>query len=96
MQNTKAIIKKWYERLGFPKEFDAEFYIALDNIEIPEDVTIETYDKNTDDGKRHLLTFLYLCEGLDNQKYLWLQLYCLKYILSFHHSYFHFLQNSTL
>lgn len=65
MKKTKAIIEKWYERLDFPKEFDAEFYTALENIEIPEDVTIETYDKNTDDGKRNLLTFLYLCEGLE-------------------------------
>ena len=65
MQNTKAIIKKWYERLGFPKEFDAEFHTALENIDIPNDVTIETYDKNTDDGKRNLLTFLYFCEGLE-------------------------------
>ena len=57
--STKAIIKKWYEALEFPKEYDGEFYEALESIEVPEGITLDDYRSASTDGKRNLLTFLY-------------------------------------
>ena len=60
---TNAIIEKWYKTLSFPKEYDAEFYRALNEIEISPDTTIDTYDIDCPDGKRNLLSCLYMCEA---------------------------------
>ena len=65
--STGPIIEKWYKLLGFPAEFDAQFYEALTSIHIPADATLESYDLKSQDGKRNLLTFLYLCEGLQQK-----------------------------
>ena len=62
--STGPIIEKWYKLLRFPAEYDAEFYEALNTIEIPADTTLESYDMKSEDGKRNLLAFLYLCEGI--------------------------------
>ena len=64
---VKEIIKKWYEILEFPKEFDAEFYTALDEINISDAVTIDNYDLKSQDGKRNLLSFLFMCEAVQKQ-----------------------------
>ena len=61
---TAEIIKKWYIKLDFPKAYDEEFYKALSEIAIPEDITIENYDCDSQDGKRNLLSFLYFAEKL--------------------------------
>jgi hypothetical protein len=62
--STRPIIEKWYKKLRFPQEFDAEFYEALETIPVPADTTLAGYDKKTGDGRRNLLTYLYLCEGV--------------------------------
>ena len=67
-KETAAICEKWYKKLGFPKEYDAEFYAALKKYHISDAITIEGYDLSEQDGKRNLLSFLYLCEGL-SQRY---------------------------
>ena len=59
---TKPVIEKWYRALRFPAAFDAEFYDALNRIEIPASVTLDQYDLSSGDGKRNLLTFLFFCE----------------------------------
>ena len=64
---TKTIIQKWYDLLEFPAEYDAEFAAALGSYEIPADVTVDSYDRNCTDGKRNLLTFLYLCEAVQEK-----------------------------
>lgn len=64
---TKQIIKKWYDTLGFPHEFDSEFDAALEEIEISDDITIDNYDLNCTDGRRNLLSMLYLCESLERE-----------------------------
>lgn len=64
---TREIIEKWYRRLNFPQEYDAQFRQALDTIPIQPGFTIEDYDLDCPDGKRNLLSFLYLCEGLEEQ-----------------------------
>lgn len=60
---VKTIIKKWYKTLGFSKDFDNEFKEALAEIKISDAITIENY-KEEKDGKRNLLSFLFMCERL--------------------------------
>lgn len=62
--DTRPIIEFWYEKLNFPQRYDGEFYRALEEIEIPADSTLATYDVTCQDGKRNLLSFLYFCEDL--------------------------------
>ena len=64
---TAAIIEKWYKKLAFPKEYDAEFYAALKAYHISDAITPEGYDIKETDGKRNLLSFLYFCEGLSKR-----------------------------
>ena len=61
---AKEIVKKWYKRLGFPKEFDKEFYPALDAIRVTDAMTVERYDKTCKDGKKNLIYYLFFCEAL--------------------------------
>ena len=60
--STQEIIRAWYTRLQFPKEFDAEFDAALSAYTVPADAKIEDYDIKEEDGKKNLLHFLYFCE----------------------------------
>ena len=55
-------IEYWYEKLAFPKSFDADFRKALEEIPISDGVTIENYDMEAPDGKRNLLSFLAMCD----------------------------------
>lgn len=59
----KDIAKKWYEILGFKKEYDNEFYDALSKKEIVCD-SIEDYDITSCDGLSNLIHILYFCEAL--------------------------------
>ena len=61
---VKEIIAKWYDKLGFPKSYDKEFKAALAEYQISDAISLDTYDKNCKDGRRNLLSFLYLCEGV--------------------------------
>jgi len=60
--NVKQIIEYWYKTLRFPTEYDKEFYTALEKYEISPDISIDTYDLTCKDGKKNLLSMLYLCE----------------------------------
>ena len=60
--STKPVIEKWYRALRFPAALDAEFYEALNSIQIPASATLNQYDLSCADGKRNLLSFLYFCE----------------------------------
>ena len=62
-----GIIEKWYQKLGFDRCFDSEFYEMLHNIPVSSDVTIDNYDLKCADGKKNLLSFLYMCEALREQ-----------------------------
>ncbi len=62
-----AIIKKWYGLLNFPKIYDDEFFCALKNIRISDNITIQKYDCTESDGVRNLLSFLYMCEDLKSK-----------------------------
>ncbi len=63
--DSKNIIKKWYNKIGFPSCYDEEFYKALQSYEIDESMTIDTYNLNCEDGKKNFLYFLYFCEATE-------------------------------
>ncbi len=64
---VKALAKKWYEKLEFPKEFDKEFYRALESIKLTDAMTPERYDLDCEDGKKNLLYYLYFCEAVSKK-----------------------------
>lgn len=64
---AKAIIKEWYERIGFPNRCDAEFYRALDNYEIDSQMKAENYE-DKGDGVENFLYYLFFCDDL-RQRY---------------------------
>lgn len=64
---VKEIIEKWYKRLEFPIEYDKEFYQALDSIPISDAITLEKYDLECKDGKRNLLSCLFMCEETERK-----------------------------
>ena len=55
-------IEKWYRRLGFPKELDEQFFVALRQIPVSDAITVESYYKYCKCGKRNLISYLFLCE----------------------------------
>lgn len=57
----KEIIKKWYDILNFPKEYDSAFEKLLSSAELTP-CTIDEY-KSTKDYKKDLLMSLYFCEA---------------------------------
>ncbi|MBQ3124599.1 MAG: amidohydrolase family protein [Clostridia bacterium] len=61
---VKVIIEKWYNTLNFPEEFDKEFKAALSEVKISDAICIENYNTGEKDGKRNLLSFLFMCESL--------------------------------
>ena len=63
----KSIIKKWYEKLGFPKEWDSAFFELLEKTELSPCSPAE-YGSSVDFGK-NLLMYLYFCENLQ-EKYI--------------------------
>ncbi|MBR2466541.1 MAG: amidohydrolase family protein [Clostridia bacterium] len=64
---VKTIIEKWYNKLGIPSIYNAEFKRALEEINISDAINIETYDKTSENGKRNFLSYLFLCEGLEEK-----------------------------
>lgn len=66
-RKTVKIIDKWYRALGFPTAYDEAFYKALQELDISDALSIHTCQLDEKDGKRNLLSFLYLCEGLQKQ-----------------------------
>ncbi len=61
------IIKKWYSKLPFPREYDRQFYEALERIKISDAVNCDDYDLKSTDGKRNLLSFLFMCEAYEKK-----------------------------
>ncbi len=61
---VKGIIKKWYDKIGFEKDFDDEFNKALNTIPVSDYVNIRCYNSECEDGKKNLLNMLFMCEEL--------------------------------
>lgn len=64
---AKEIVKKWYSKLNFPKIYDKEFYSYLDSVRVTDALTIEKYNKNSEDGKKNLVYYLFFCEELSRK-----------------------------
>ena len=64
---TAEICEKWYKKLNFPQVYDKEFKDALSKYKIPDITTIENYDLKEKDGKRNLLSYLFMCEELSKK-----------------------------
>lgn len=65
--DMKDIIEDMYLRLNFPKDYNREFYKALEEIPISDAITLEGYDKSCEDGTRNLLSFLYFAHLLEEK-----------------------------
>ena len=61
---VKTIIRKWYDKIGFEKDFDEEFNKAVDTIPVSDYMTMKFYDASCEDGKKNLLNMLFMCEEL--------------------------------
>ena len=61
------ICKKWYKKLNFPMEYDGEFNRALNEYKISDAVDISRYDINEKDGRRNLLSFLFMCDEVEKK-----------------------------
>lgn len=59
----KRIIKKWYEKLSFPAEWDAPFHTLLNEKELSP-CHISEYDNADEDKEKNLLMYLFFCEEL--------------------------------
>lgn len=64
--NVKTVIEKWYKKLDFSPVYDAEFYEILNDVKIPDTVSIDNYNLDCKDGKRNFLSVLYMCERLED------------------------------
>lgn len=66
-KSTKEIICNWYKKLDFAKKYDDEFYEALEEVKISDAITAENYNIKEKDGKRNLLSYLYMCDELSKK-----------------------------
>ena len=64
---VNEIIRYWYDRLGFPWQYNADFERLISEIKVSDAITLESYDKSCPDGERNLLSYLYLCEEAANK-----------------------------
>ena len=61
---VKTLAKKWYEKLGFPKEYDERFYALLDSEDGFSEMKFEDFDleNNREEYRRNVIWALYFCE----------------------------------
>ena len=64
----KAVIEKWYKKLSFPKEWDADFRLLLEKKELAP-CRIAEYDNSCEDKEQNLLMYLFFCEELSESVY---------------------------
>lgn len=65
--DTRAIVEKWYKKIGFDTRYDKEFYDSLEKISVDASARVEDYDLECQDGKKNLLYFLYFCDELERK-----------------------------
>ncbi len=64
---VKDVIRKRYESIGFDPSYNEAFSEALETIKISDAITIEDYDVNEKDGKRNLLSYLFMLDALEKK-----------------------------
>lgn len=62
-----AILEKWYQKLSFPECFREEFQRAVKEIPFSDAITAQNYPVDCQDGKRNLLSALFMAEELSKQ-----------------------------
>ena len=67
MMTTKEIAIKWYKKLEFSQEMDAEFYALCERHEIPEGLTIDDVQITGEQGEELGLQTLYFLEAMHNE-----------------------------
>lgn len=68
MEKVKEIALKWYKKLDFPDEADADFYRLLENAEGLYECDVKTYlEKDAENQEKNAIMFLYFCEELSRQ-----------------------------
>ena len=63
---NKEIAIKWYKKLEFPAEMDAEFYALCERCEIPDGLTIDDVNITGEQGEELGLQTLYFLENMLN------------------------------
>ncbi len=61
---VRRTIEEFYKALNFPSVHDKEFYKALDEVRISPKTNVKSYDVDSTDGRRSLLSYLYMCKAL--------------------------------
>lgn len=61
---VSEIIVKWYNRLGFPEQYDEELYSLLKEHTISPDTAVESYQYDDHDPKTNFLATMYMCEAM--------------------------------
>lgn len=64
---VKVIIRKWADKLGLLKDYRWEIEKALAHIPITDALEIQNYNISEPDGKRNLLSVLFMCEELEKR-----------------------------
>ncbi len=64
---VKDICRKWYKKLGFPIEYNNDFEQLLREYNISDAITIEGYNLNERDGRRNLLSMLFMCDEVERK-----------------------------
>lgn len=64
---VKTIIRKWADKLGILKDYRWELEKALAVTPISDAIAMETYNIDEQDGKRNLLSILFMCEELEKK-----------------------------
>ena len=67
MNDRIKIAEKWYKKLGFPAEMDAEFYALCKRRDIPEGLTIDDVQITGEQGEELGLQTLYFIEAMHNE-----------------------------
>ena len=63
----KQIIKKWYNSLNFPAEYDSAFISYLESSELDGISCIEDYNPERHTAEDNLLAYLYFCEAVSKK-----------------------------
>ncbi len=66
-KQTEDVISKWYDKLGFEDCFRDEFEKCLKSTPISDAISLGTYDLESENGKKNLLSFLFMCEELSRK-----------------------------
>ena len=65
--DRKSAVEKWYKKIGFPAEYDGEFYAKLQESDLSDLTTFAQYDYKNNTPQKNLFACLYFCEALEKE-----------------------------